>query len=266
MKQFLTILILGALLSSQTAMACCGGEYIGVYPRGSYVSSNSTFLIDFAEDDLTLKNKISDLVFTAVNTNGKRYKLTVLGTNFSGTMGQVFLKVKTKLKIGDTISIQVSSIKGDSLSGKTMKFANVIGYRKWTVHFEADKERPTWTTDSITYSTLDSRDSSAPSYVVIFKTKVNDNSRSNEKNKVNEKASLPFFYLVVLDNQKFICASDNSDMGIFFGMCGSNFNFGIDKTYSATLKAIDASGNYSNNTKTILFTTTGDKDEMMILY
>ena len=254
MKQLLIILILGMLFISQTTKACCTSEYVGVYPGGTFVSTNTSFLIDFSETDFSLKNKISELVFIATSTKGKQFKLKVLQTNFSGTMGQVFLKVKTKLNQGDTISIQVFSKKGDILTGNLKSFSSQINYRKWVVNFDADKEFPVWTKDSIKYTTQDTRNSSAPSYEVILNTKINDNA-----------IALPILFLVVFDNQKFICNSYNYKTSIYFGMCGSNFNFEIDKTYSATLTAIDASGNYSIDTKSASFTTTGNKEEFMII-
>ncbi|MFZ4798054.1 MAG: hypothetical protein ACOYMA_11200 [Bacteroidia bacterium] len=265
MKQILTILILGTFLSSQTIKACCIGEYVQVFPRSSYVSSNSSFLINFSEGDFNLKNNISDLVFTAITTKGKRYKLTVLETNFSGTTGQVFLKVKSKLNIGDTISIEVNSIISDTLTGKTKDFSRNLSYRKWVVQYKMDKELPTWTDDSISYTTHDSRNSSAPGYGVIFKVKIKDNLIYDSKNKASPKSTLPIFYSVTLDEQKFICAAENNDPSISYSICGSNFNFEVDKTYTAIFTAIDASGNYSKNTKTILFTTTSKRDEMEIL-
>lgn len=260
MKQLFTILILGMFLSSKMAFACCAGDYVGVFPKGTLISSNSVFLIDFSEKDFFLKNKSTDLIFTAITTKGVRYQLRVLETNFSGTMGQVLLKVESKLNLGDTISIQVSLTNSNTLSGKTENFANSISYKKWVVRFEADTVIPTMTNDSIKYSTHDSRNSSSSGYSVIFKYKINDNSKLKLKSNVNEEVSSPLFYLIILENQKFICASENSDPSIYFGMCGRNFNFEIEKPYSATLKAIDASGNYSLDSKKVLFTTTADRD------
>lgn len=258
-------LIFKLLFYSQTSASCCVGSYISVSPRGKFVSSNTTFLIDFSESEFLLKNKMSDLVFTAVSTKGKSYKLTVLETNFSGTMGQILLKVKSKLSIGDTISLMVSSNTNDTLTINSRSFLSLINNRKWVVLFKADKELPIWTSDSISYTTYDSRYSSAPGYNVTFKPKAIDNSKSKNKKTIDEKFKLPLFYLIELDNQKYICSSGERDPSIYYGICGSNFYFNIDKTYKATIRLIDASGNYSLNAKSVLFTTTGEKNEIRIL-
>ncbi len=265
MKRLILILIFGTFLYSQTAIACCAGDYIGLFPRGFNISSNATFLIDFAEHDFALKNKISDLVFTAITTKGKCFKLTVLETNFSGTMGQVFLKVKSNLKLGDTIFIHVSLLNDDTLSGKIKKFASIISFRKWVVKFQTDNEIPAWASDTISYSTDDSRNSSAPGYSINFNPKVTDNSITSDNYKLSGKLSLPFFYEVTLGNQKFICSADGSNPGIYSSICGSNFIFEIDKSYSATVKIIDASGNFALQEKTFVFKTIGYNQEIRIL-
>lgn len=265
MKQLLLTLIFSLLFCSKTISGICIANYVSVSPKGIYVSKNTTFLIDFSESEFSLKNKISDLVFTAVSTKGKSYKLMVLETNFSGTKGQVFLKVKSKLSIGDTISLMVSSISNDTLTIKSRDFLNRINNRKWVVLFKADKEMPIWLSDTISYSLYDSRYTSAPGYSVTFNPKAIDNSKSNNKKTIDEKSKLPLLYLIELDSQKFICSSGGKDPSIYYGICGSNFYFNVDKTYKATIRLIDASGNYSINTKTVLFTTTGEKNEIRVL-
>lgn len=264
MKRIITITILWTLFFSQTTKACCAGDYIGIFPRGANISVNTTFLIDFSERDFALETKMTNLLFTAISKTGKQYKLSVLATNFSGTMGQVFLKVNSKLKLGDTISIRVSLLNDDTLSGKTINFARGVSWRKWAVTFRADNDAPIWTNDTIAYSTYDSRNSSAPGYSVNFNPKVTDNSVTNDKYKINGKSSQPFFYEVTLNNQKFICSADGGYPGIYYSICGSNFSFGIDQSYTATVKIIDASGNYSQREKILVFKTTGTKERIII--
>jgi hypothetical protein len=57
---------------------------------------------------------------------------------------------------------KVTSIISDTLTGKTKTFSSNISYRKWVVQYTMDKELPTWANDSISYTTHDSRNSSAP--------------------------------------------------------------------------------------------------------
>ena len=136
MKNYLLIAFILTLCFSQKALSCCGADYVGIFPKGPNISTNAAFLIDFTENDFPIKGKIPNLGFSALTTTGEQTKLTVIGTNFSGSEGQVFLKVNFNLKIGDTISIKVSSLNGDSLPGKAKDFAKIVSQKKWTVNYQ----------------------------------------------------------------------------------------------------------------------------------
>ena len=84
------------------------------------------------------------------------------------------------------------------------------------------------------------RSLSAPGYSVAFKPMMIDNSISNK------------------------CRSTYGSFVVHFGICGGNFDFKIGRTYSATLKAIDASpSSCSLDNKTMLFTTTDNSPRFL---
>ncbi len=246
-------------LTAKYAAGSCAGNYLAVYPRAMHISSNPAFLIDFSEKDFRLRNEISQIIFTAVSAKGRHIKLFPLSVNFSGTMGQVFLKAGGGLQRGDTVSIIISHVNGDSLGGMTKNFAARVARCQWVVAFKPDRKAPRWVSDSIGYSFNDMRSSSEPGYSIRFNPCVTDNSRVSNNYRIQGKVVLPLFYEVTLANEKFICMSEaGSSPSMDYSICGSDFSFGADTLYTAAVRPVDSSGNFGRIEKRFIFSIPED--------
>jgi len=253
-KHFKIIVLLILLLANEKIFACCAGDFIGIYPRNSSITRSSAFLIEFNDRDFPINNKISEIEFVAINTKGKEYILTIIQNNFSGTMRQFFLKSNSKFRYGDSLYITTKSRTKNNLDINLEKFSGKISNKKWFVEYKEDSKKPFWLTDTINYTTNDDRMfSSVKGYSVSYNLPLSDNSKIERKYERKSKYELPFYYEVKIENQKFICSSENGSALIYYSICGANFNFTIDKKHTAKFIGIDNSGNFSKEEKIITF-------------
>jgi len=261
MKKLNFVFILFFLLVMQESFCqneCDGCRMIQVYPKRKTISSNSAFLIDFCEKYHKIKNeidgKLDDYEFEAISTTGGKYKLTMLETNFSGGMGQFFLKSKSGMNIGDTISISISLKNKSKLEGNIKVLFEELKWYKWIVKYKKDKEKPQWRSGEITYQLFNYNFGLAVEldpYGVMFL----DNS-INEAIEAKDYESSAHYFLIDFMNGRFISSGDHTTPRLFNWVCNGNFNFENNKSYSAKLRAIDASGNFSKKIKVINFDTT----------
>lgn len=258
MKIFKTFsVILLVFIMQECFSQGCSDRMVQIFPITNTITSNSAFLINFSEDDYKIKDKIETLVFTASSSTGKKYKLSIIESNFSGTLGQFFLKSKSKLSFGDTISINISLKNKDTLSGKIKLLNNSINWKKWVVKFKTDKKRPILLREP-TYQVFDYKNGLTRGYSVEFlNLEMQDNSFTDPDYNIGDyELFLKAYFCVEFMNQRFICSGDHETPRIFNGTCRGNFNFEYNKSYSAKIRAVDTSGNFSKNEKILYFKTT----------
>lgn len=254
MKKMNLIFILFFLFVTQKSFCfeCEGYNGVQVYPIRNTICSNSAFLIDFSEKEFKIKGQLKDLEFTAISTTGKKYKLIILETNFSGSMGQFFLKPKSAIKIGDTISISLSLKNKSELEGGINKLESYIKWKKWVVKYKKDTEKPIWKQSGEEYNLFNYGTGLA---VELVGFSFSDNLYS-ELIKVKDYEWVPYYYRIEFMNERFISSGDHTTPRLFNGICNGNFTFENNKSYSAKIRAVDASGNFSKVSKTIYFNTT----------
>jgi hypothetical protein len=251
---FITQETICQIVTQKTMYQTCCKRSVEIFPIAENISSNSAFLIDFCELNYKLKKKVKDLIFIAISTTGMQYKLTVLASNFSGTMGQLFLKAKQGIKMGDTISIKLRLKNKSRLSAKIKELGSFINQKKWTIKFKADKIKPCWLSDP-NYFIWEHNEFNNRGYSIALNIDVLDNSRTDHDYFLADYSFLPYFFQVKLYKEKFICTSDHRDAKIYNGSCGANFSFEYNKLYNADIKVVDASGNFSNIKKVLCFET-----------
>lgn len=258
MKIFKTfsVFLLVFIMQESFPQGCCG-SMVEIFPITNTITSNSAFLIDFCEEQYKIKDKKKTLVFTASSSTGKKYKLSIIESNFSGTLGQFFLKSKSRLRLGDTISINISLKNKDTLSGKIKQLNSSINWKKWVVKYKTDKERPILSREP-TYQVFDYKNELARGYSVEFlNLEMQDNSFTDPDYNIGDyKLFLKAYFCVEFMNQRFICSADHQTPRIYNGTCRGNFNFEYNKSYSAKIRAVDTSGNFSKNEKVLFFKTT----------
>lgn len=231
---------------------CCGSHMVSVFPSTPAISSNSIFLVDFSENDFKFKtkNKIASFEFIAVGNSGQNYPLKIIVLNYSGTHGQVLLKADENFQISDSISISAKykeTLSADS--NEINSFIAQLSWRKWKVVRKEDKSKPILLAKEVKKSVIDHRGSSAPGFGIKFNMKASDNSFKELTVKQYDDLVSPMLFEISFEGQKLIVNSHQFNFSIYSGMCGRNFDFTLDKDYVATVRAIDASGNYSKEQK-----------------
>lgn len=247
-----TLFLLFSLQKSFCQDECIQYHYVGIFPIRPTISASSAFLIEFSEKYYHMKDKVKDLVFTATSTTGKKYKLTLLESNFSGSMGQFFIKPKSVMKIGDTISIQLSLKNKAKLDGKIETLYNSFESRKWIVKYKKDNQNPTWTDNIYEYRLYKYSTGLAVELAGFGAT---DNFIV-ESIKQKDYESSAFYYCIEFKNERYLSSADHTGPRLFNGSCNGNFTFEYNKTYSAKIRAVDASGNFSKKAVTLNFDTT----------
>jgi hypothetical protein len=250
------IVILLCLTKSVMAV-CCVGSSVDVYPRNTNISTNSLFIIRFTERDFKLKNGINGFVFRAATSSGKTVRLEPLNIYFSGTEGEIVLKPTDNYPLNDSVSIKVfyvGNAKLDSLKEKT--FISMVQYHKWKVTVEPDIIAPVWQDTVPSFRTMDGAGSSVGGYQIFFKLYSNDNYFNELKMKKNGFIFSPLYYEITFEGNVFI-EEDHTDLScsINSSICGNNFNFKLNENYTAKIRVMDESGNYSATSKTIVFNT-----------
>jgi hypothetical protein len=168
-------------------------------------------------------------------------------------MGQFFLKSKSGIKIGDTISISISLKNKSELEGNIKKLDSYINWKKWVVKYKKDTERPTWRSTEIK-SQLFNYGTGLAVELDPYNSSISDNLYS-ELIKVKDYEWIPYYFLIEFMNERFISSGDHTSPRLFNGTCNGNFTFELNKSYAAKLRAVDASGNFSKETKILNFNT-----------
>lgn len=148
------LFVLLNLLAVQDLAACCMGDYVGVYPRGSKIMQNPVFLVDYKEADFKLANKLDKLEFYLLVNNKREVPVAiekkVIGT---GSLSQLLLKPNGLLELNDSVQLQLrfKHTKPQSVGEEFMLidkqlelFQGIINNHKWLVGLAQDMERPKW--------------------------------------------------------------------------------------------------------------------------
>lgn len=248
MERVTALFLLYFLFQSGPAAAqkipdCCGRS-VQLFPTNVNIPANGAFLIDFCEEKYQLQNQFEDLIFRAVTSSGKRYRLKVIEANFSGSMGQLLLKPRRNIKIDDTVSIHISMKRRDSLPPKIKEFDRSVNYKKWVSRFRPDHILPYWTRQPETLLSNYTKEI-VRGYNVGINPTVMDNSRAEDYT-LGDYQWLPVYLCVEFEGQRFICSADHTTPTIGRSdVCGGNFEFDYNRPYVAKIWVVDVCGNFS---------------------
>lgn len=255
--KILLIFLLFNLVPVAQVMACCGADYVTVYPREGGITRNPVFLIQYNEPDFKLSGKINELEFYLLVNSKCKVPVNILQkVSGLGKTSQLLLKATGELHLGDSVQLQVipKLVHPVAMGAAFMLFQRKID-NKWQVTYEIDREPVSWLgAPSWKY---------APSWPggSVFSHSVDLTYQISDSNPVSYeympgKQTLQQLFEVEIDGRKFFSIGGYRDsFSIYHGDCGGNFQLNLNQTYEASITALDFSGNRSAETRKVSLNT-----------
>lgn len=231
-------------IKTNLIVASCEPDILKIFPYGTNVSSSTIFFIEFAEQDYKLKNIITEISLFIIKENGKEIEADVSRIDFNGTFGSFLITPCKKLPFGDSISLRVEYKNNNNNKGFN-KFKKNVENIKWKVICAVDKTSPYWISDSLSYKiSIGNKNSSESGTCIYVNCPISDNFLHELTKNIPPFKFYPILYEITYKEKKVICSARTNNIMIYWGSCGSNFEYLFEDIITFSVRPIDSSGNY----------------------